>query len=68
MNLYKPLKRKKVFELLKERTDKKNNNIVELELANDDMIMTLEPVDDSAVAKNKRVLVAEDHPVNSKLI
>lgn len=66
--LYKPLKRKKVFELLKERTDKKNNNIVELELANDDMIMTLEPVDDSAVAKNKRVLVAEDHPVNSKLI
>ena len=32
------------------------------------MIMTLEPVDDSAVAKNKRVLVAEDHPVNSKLI
>lgn len=66
--LYKPLKRKKVFELLKERTDKKNNNIVELELANDDMIMTLEPVDDSSVAKNKRVLVAEDHPVNSKLI
>lgn len=66
--LYKPLKRKKVFELLKESTDKKNNNIVELELANDDMIMTLEPVDDSSVAKNKRVLVAEDHPVNSKLI
>lgn len=66
--LYKPLKRKKVFELLKERTDKKTNNIVELELANDDMIMTLEPVDDSSVAKNKRVLVAEDHPVNSKLI
>ena len=66
--LYKPLKRKKVFELLKERTDKKSNNIVELELANDDMIMTLEPVDDSSVAKNKRVLVAEDHPVNSKLI
>lgn len=66
--LYKPLKQKKVFELLKERTDKKNNNIVELELANDDMIMTLEPVDDSSVAKNKRVLVAEDHPVNSKLI
>ena len=32
------------------------------------MIMTLEPVDDSSVAKNKRVLVAEDHPVNSKLI
>lgn len=66
--LYKPLKRKKVFELLKERTDKKSNNIVELELANDDMIMTLELVDDSSVAKNKRVLVAEDHPVNSKLI
>lgn len=66
--LYKPLKRKKVFELLKESTDKKSNNIVELELANDDMIMTLEPVDDSSVAKNKRVLVAEDHPVNSKLI
>ena len=66
--LYKPLKRKKVFELLKESTDKKNNNIVELEIANDDMIMTLEPVDDSSVAKNKRVLVAEDHPVNSKLI
>lgn len=66
--LYKPLKRKKVFELLKESTDKKNNNIVELELANGDMIMTLELVDDSSVAKNKRVLVAEDHPVNSKLI
>lgn len=66
--IYKPLKRKKVFELLRESTLNKNDLPEELELADEDMIMTLEPVDDSAIAKSKKILVAEDHPVNSKLM
>ena len=66
--LYKPLKRKKVFELLKDAADKKQDELEEFELANDDTIATLEAVDESGIAKNKKILIAEDHPVNRKLL
>lgn len=66
--LYKPFKRKKVFELLYESLHDKNDSIDELELADDDSIAALETVDESSIAKGKKILVAEDHPVNRKLL
>lgn len=66
--LYKPFKRHKIFELLKDAFTKDTDDIEELELADDDALMALEVVDDSTVAKGKKILIAEDHPVNRKLL
>jgi len=66
--LYKPFKRQKVFELLKDAYVTETEDLEELELATDDTIMSLEVVDDSLVAKGKKILIAEDHPVNRKLL
>ncbi len=66
--LYKPFKRKKVFDLLYDSLHNKTDSIDELELADDDSIAALEAVDESSIAKNKKILVAEDHPVNRKLL
>ncbi len=66
--LYKPFKREKVFELLNSAFVNDEEELEELELANDDTLLNLEQNDDSMVAKGKKILIAEDHPVNRKLL
>ncbi|WP_147633980.1 hybrid sensor histidine kinase/response regulator [Treponema pectinovorum] len=66
--LYKPFKRRRVFELLKNAFTDGTENLEELELADEDAITSLKVIDDSEVANGKKILIAEDHPVNRKLL
>lgn len=66
--LYKPFKRKMVQDLLKEAFLPDEEVLEELELANDETLADLKQKDSSFIAKNKKILVVEDHPVNRKLL
>ena len=66
--LYKPFKRKMVQDLLKEAFLPDEEVLEELELANDETLADLNQKDSSFIAKNKKILVVEDHPVNRKLL
>lgn len=67
--LYKPVKREKLFELLKE-TNEESLEIPEIQIDDcreEKTEITLE-TNVKLVANNLKILVAEDHPVNRKLI
>lgn len=65
--LYKPFLRSKVQELLFETVKSSEAEIEELELADEDTIIE-QTKNDANIAEGYKILIAEDHPVNRKLL
>lgn len=65
--LYKPFKKHKITELLEGELRNQNEELEELELADDEEVMALSQKE-KEVASGLKILVAEDHPVNRKLL
>lgn len=69
--LYKPIKQNRLVDLL--NTTKKvrtinYDTVEELELANDDSVKDLYKKNEQLIAQGYKILIAEDHPVNRKLM
>ena len=65
--LYKPFKKHKITELLEGELRNQSEELEELELADDEEVMARSRPE-QAVAADLKILVAEDHPVNRKLL
>jgi CheY-like chemotaxis protein len=65
--LYKPFKKHKITELLESELRNQSEELEELELADDEEVMALSRPE-KPVASELKILVAEDHPVNRKLL